>query len=128
MNTDVKQEIFLPQIIQGGMGIGISHWKLAREVSLTGQLGVVSGTAIDNVLARRLQNGDFDDTLGRKCLCNGLMANIGLGQHRLSGYDEPPLVTLGSEIEGIAEMQVRHNGLWSAKDVVAYLLGKVHMS
>ena len=74
------------------------------------------------------KGGDLDDTLGRKCLCNGLMANIGLGQHRLSGYDEPPLVTLGSEIDSIADMQVRHNGLWSAKDVVTYLLGKVHMS
>ena len=48
----------LPVIIQGGMGIAVSNWKLAKTVSLTGQLGVVSGTAIDNVLARRLQDGD----------------------------------------------------------------------
>jgi nitronate monooxygenase len=48
----------LPLIIQGGMGIGISDWRLARAVSLHGQLGVVSGTAIDSVLVRRLQDGD----------------------------------------------------------------------
>lgn len=48
----------LPQIIQGGMGVGVSSWRLARAVSKTGQLGVVSGTALDNVLARRLQDGD----------------------------------------------------------------------
>jgi nitronate monooxygenase len=48
----------LPRIIQGGMGIGISHWGLARAVSAAGQLGVVSGTAIDTVLVRRLQDGD----------------------------------------------------------------------
>ena len=48
----------LPVIIQGGMGIAVSNWKLAREVSKAGQLGIVSGTSIDNVLARRLQNGD----------------------------------------------------------------------
>ncbi|MCA9132069.1 MAG: nitronate monooxygenase [Planctomycetales bacterium] len=47
-----------PMIIQGGMGVAVSDWKLARAVSLTGQLGVVSGTAIDVVLARRLQQGD----------------------------------------------------------------------
>jgi nitronate monooxygenase len=47
-----------PVIIQGGMGIGVSNWKLARAVSLTGQLGVVSGTVLDNILARRLQRGD----------------------------------------------------------------------
>lgn len=46
------------RIIQGGMGVGISHWKLARAVSRLGQLGVVSGTALDQVLARRLQSGD----------------------------------------------------------------------
>lgn len=48
----------LPSIIQGGMGIGVSDWRLARAVSLTGQLGVVSGTALGTVLARRLQMGD----------------------------------------------------------------------
>lgn len=48
----------IPQIIQGGMGVGISDWRLARVVSQRGQLGVVSGTAIDTVLVRRLQDGD----------------------------------------------------------------------
>ena len=47
-----------PTIIQGGMGVGISSWRLARAVSMKGQLGVVSGTALDAVLARRLQLGD----------------------------------------------------------------------
>ena len=48
----------LPRIIQGGMGVAVSSWRLARAVSLRGQLGVVSGTAIDTVIARRLQMGD----------------------------------------------------------------------
>ena len=47
-----------PRIIQGGMGVGVSGWRLARAVSRAGQLGVVSGTAIEVVLARRLQDGD----------------------------------------------------------------------
>ncbi|HEX2704987.1 MAG TPA: nitronate monooxygenase, partial [Candidatus Lustribacter sp.] len=47
-----------PQIIQGGMGVAVSGWKLARAVSVTGQLGVVSGTALELVCARRLQSGD----------------------------------------------------------------------
>lgn len=51
-------DLSLPSIIQGGMGIGVSAWPLARAVSQTGQLGVVSGTAMDVVLARRLQIGD----------------------------------------------------------------------
>ncbi len=41
------------------MGVAISGWRLAAAVgSLSGCLGVVSGTAIDTVLARRLQDGD----------------------------------------------------------------------
>lgn len=47
-----------PQIIQGGMGVAVSGWPLARAVSRAGHLGVVSGTALDVVLARRLQDGD----------------------------------------------------------------------
>ena len=48
----------LPLIIQGGMGAAVSDWRLARAVSSTGQLGVISGTAIDAIVARRLQMGD----------------------------------------------------------------------
>ena len=40
------------------MGAGVSNWRLARAVSLTGQLGVVSSVALDTILARRLQDGD----------------------------------------------------------------------
>lgn len=40
------------------MGVAVSSWPLARAVSLRGQLGVVSGTGIDTVVARRLQLGD----------------------------------------------------------------------
>lgn len=47
-----------PMIIQGGMGVAVSSWTLAQAVSLQGQLGVVSGTALDHVLARRLWDGD----------------------------------------------------------------------
>jgi len=48
----------LPKIIQGGMGAGVSNWRLANAVSRLGQLGVVSGTALDVILSRRLQDGD----------------------------------------------------------------------
>lgn len=48
----------IPRIIQGGMGVGVSDWRLARAVSQRGELGVVSGTALDTVMVRRLQDGD----------------------------------------------------------------------
>ncbi len=55
---DSNELMKLPQIIQGGMGIGISDWRLARSVATQGQLGVVSGTVLDLLLVRRLQQGD----------------------------------------------------------------------
>jgi NAD(P)H-dependent flavin oxidoreductase YrpB (nitropropane dioxygenase family) len=40
------------------MGIAVSNWMLARTVAERGQLGVVSGTCLDTVFVRRLQDGD----------------------------------------------------------------------
>ncbi len=50
--------MFSPTIIQGGMGVAVSNWRLARAVAQTGQLGVVSGTLLGVVQARLLQQGD----------------------------------------------------------------------
>ena len=54
-----------PLIIQGGMGAAVSTWVLARATALRGQLGVVSGTGIDTVLVRRLQDGDVGGHMRR---------------------------------------------------------------
>lgn len=55
----------VPVVIQGGMGVGVSGWALARAVARAGQLGVVSGVALDALLARRLQRGDAGGHLRR---------------------------------------------------------------
>lgn len=55
----------LPPIIQGGMGVAISDWRLAKAVSEQGQLGVVSGTGIGIVLITRLQEGDPEGHMRR---------------------------------------------------------------
>lgn len=54
-----------PVIIQGGMGVGVSNWRLAQAVSRLGQLGVVSGTALDQVFVRRLADGDVGGHMRR---------------------------------------------------------------
>src|SRR5687767_9379160 len=54
-----------PVLIQGGMGVAVSSWALARAVASLGHLGVVSGTALDVVVARRLQAGDPGGDLRR---------------------------------------------------------------
>jgi len=57
--------IQFPKIIQGGMGVGVSNWRLAQAVSKLGQLGVVSGTALDQLFVRRLADGDKGGNMRR---------------------------------------------------------------
>jgi nitronate monooxygenase len=59
------QQRDLPIIIQGGMGVAVSDWRLASAVARLGQFGVVSGTALDVVLVRRLQAGDIGGHIRR---------------------------------------------------------------
>lgn len=46
------------QVIQGGMGVGVSNWRLANAVSRRGQLGVISGTGLGISIPARLSDGD----------------------------------------------------------------------
>ncbi len=75
-----------PLIIQGGMGAGVSNWILARAVSQTGQMGVVSGTALDAIMARRLQMGDLDGAMRRAL---SAFPNQGAAQRILNRYYVP---------------------------------------
>jgi len=72
----------IPRIIQGGMGVGISDWRLARAVSLRGELGVVSGTALDTVMVRRLQDGDAGGHM-RRAIAAFPMPGVGADVLRL---------------------------------------------
>lgn len=80
-----------PEIIQGGMGVAVSGWRLARAVSMRGQLGVVSGTALDIVLARRLQLGDPTGDLRRaiRCFPDPAVAERVLESHFVPGGKGP---------------------------------------
>lgn len=77
------------------------------------------------------KGGTEQDAAGAKCLCNALMADVGLGQHRKDGYVEEPLVTLGADLDGARRLDSEHwlhggsAAGWSATDVVAWLLREV---
>ena len=70
------------------------------------------------------KGGELADTVGRKCLCNGLMAGIGLGQGRRDGYSELPILTLGADLEGVAQMLADMPDGWTAVQAVERLLGE----
>jgi len=67
------------------------------------------------------KGGALEDTVGRQCLCNALMANIGLGQTREEGIVEPPILTAGDDLMGIAKFLAGRER-YSAGDVIDYLL------
>ena len=71
------------------------------------------------------KGGAVEDINGRKCLCNGLMSNIGLPQVRKDGYVEAPIVTLGSDVEGAKVLLKNHPEGYGADDAVEWLLSLV---
>ena len=71
------------------------------------------------------KGGKIEDTVGRKCLCNALMANIGHAQTRKDGNVEPPLVTIGDDLNSAAHFLSAERLSYSAAEVVKELLSKV---
>jgi hypothetical protein len=70
------------------------------------------------------KGGRVQNTDGRKCLCNALLATAGLAQQRADGYVEPPLVTAGDDFTTVAELLHRlpaGQNLHTAADVVHHL-------
>lgn len=68
------------------------------------------------------KGGDSEALTGRKCLCNALMANIGLGQVRPDGRAELPLLTAGDDVADVARFAAAGSSSYSAAEVISYLL------
>ena len=69
------------------------------------------------------KGGAIEDTEGRKCLCNALMSNIGLGQVRDGDRVEPPILTAGDDLDSIRRFLANGADSYSAADVITGLLG-----
>ena len=68
------------------------------------------------------KGGTTDETQGRKCLCNALMRNIGLGQLQSDGTIEKALVTAGDDVAQVARF-LRPGALsYRALDVLQQIL------
>ncbi len=88
--------------------------------ALEGKIGYrCSAEPVANYLAK---GGKIEDTVGRKCLCNALMANIGHAQIRKDGAVEPPLVTVGDDLNSVVQFLAPGRMSYSAADVIESLL------
>jgi nitronate monooxygenase len=68
------------------------------------------------------KGGCEEGTVGRKCLCNSLMANIGHGQVRKDGSKELPLLTSGDDLTKLGSF-LNGRDSYTAQDVIDYLQG-----
>lgn len=70
------------------------------------------------------KGGSLEETVGRKCVCNGLLATVELGQVQKDGAKEPPLITAGDDVSKVAQFLKPGRNSYSAADVVAHILGE----
>jgi NAD(P)H-dependent flavin oxidoreductase YrpB (nitropropane dioxygenase family) len=96
----------LPRIVQGGMGAGVSGWRLANAVARTGQLGVVSGVALDALLARGLQAGDEGGHL-RRALAH--LPLPGVAERIMDRYFIPGGIEPGARYRPVPKLGLRAN-------------------
>ena len=69
------------------------------------------------------KGGSLEETVGRKCLCNGLVATIGAGQVRDNeAGEEAPILTSGDDLV-ILDRFLQGRTHYTAADVLDYLLG-----
>jgi len=77
------------KLIQGGMGIYVSNWRLARAVAMErpGETaGTLSGTALDVIYVRLLQLGDPGGHVRRAFTAFDDMFGIGIGKRICDKY------------------------------------------
>jgi len=63
------------------------------------------------------KGGKAEDTVGRGCLCNGLLATVSLADR-----GEPPIVTLGDDTGFLRKLMKNPNDVYTANDAITWLL------
>jgi nitronate monooxygenase len=71
------------------------------------------------------KGGKEEDTVGRKCLCNGLIAAIGMPQKYKDGGVEPAIVTSGDDVSKLNRFVNWDTMSYSSHDVIKELLSQI---
>jgi nitronate monooxygenase len=93
-----------------------------REPYVTSEGSIGYRCAAEPVANYVAKGGEAEDTVGRKCLCNSLLANVGYPQVRNGATVEPALVTIGDDLNTVAQFLAPGRDSYSAADVVERLL------
>jgi NAD(P)H-dependent flavin oxidoreductase YrpB (nitropropane dioxygenase family) len=84
-----------------------------------GSIGYKCGAENANLHVKK--GGRYEDTVGHKCICNGLMAAAGLNPDPT----EPPIVTLGDDLSFLTHLMSDENSGYDVEDVFRYMLHEV---
>jgi hypothetical protein len=71
------------------------------------------------------KGGALAETQGRQCVCNGLVATIGMAQVRPEPEVELPLVTAGNDVANIVNFLKPGQNSYTAAEVVDRLLAGI---
>ncbi len=93
-----------------------------REPYTTGEGKIAYRCSAEPVATYVAKGGKIEDTVGRKCLCNALLANIGYSQIRKDGAIEPALITAGDDLNTVAQFLAPGCQSYGAASVVKKLL------
>jgi nitronate monooxygenase len=66
------------------------------------------------------KGGKLEDTVGRGCICNGLIVKAGM---QLKGENEPAVITLGDDTSFLSHLIQNEDDSYSATDALNYLFG-----
>jgi len=99
-----------------------------REAYLTAQGAIAYRCAAEPVESYLAKGGKLEDTLGRKCLCNALLANIGYAQVNRNNSEEPALVTAGDDLDTLARFLPAQGATYTASQVIATLEGSPQLT
>jgi NAD(P)H-dependent flavin oxidoreductase YrpB (nitropropane dioxygenase family) len=122
-----EQEVFDGRRRRCDIGI-LQQWALSKPAD-DGTRSLLHRCSAGPVASYASRRGLERSTEGRRCLCNGLVACVGLGQVRdddSHGLEEPAIVTLGNDLDGIRRLSRQGQVHYWAKDVVEDILGPAH--
>ena len=92
-----------------------------RQVAVREDGAIVYLCASEPVEDYVRKGGKVEDTVDRKCLCNALLANVGLGQAQEDGYQESPLLTAGDDLVQVGQFLRSGQTSYQARDVLSHL-------
>ena len=94
---------------------------MLRELFRTpeGKIGYRCAAENEDVYAKKGGNPEIAGE--KRCLCNALLANIGLGMKYANGYLERPLLTVGNHLESLRLLIERFGMTYTALNVIRFL-------